>query len=310
MAELINTFSWSFSAACDFEVCRRKRYWSKYAAWGGWDANAPEIARKAYRLNKMDSRHTLQGRATEEAVRWILGEHQAGRSRTTEEAYETAARPLLNAAWKQSKSGAWRTDPKRNVCFHEHYYPALHKDLDPTWPELLKVHVCRCVGNFIETVLPRLASVRPEQEVPIGAPESFEWEGLTVYAVPDYVYRLDDEWHIHDWKAGKPRADHHKQLAVYGLWAHEKHGAAPDRIRIYIEYLYEGHVAMEPVTMEMLDEARALIRESATDMADYLHDGDARKNKPLPREEWDMTPDRGICARCNFYELCKPEFEE
>jgi len=89
-----------------------------------------------------------------------------------------------------------------------------------------------------------------------------------------------------------------------------KHGVPAEQLKVYIEYLKEGRVAMEPVTAEMLDEARALIVESSTDMADYLHDGDAQRNKPLPREEWDMTPDRRICARCNFHELCKQEFVE
>lgn len=310
MADLINTFTWSFSAASAFEVCRRKRFWSKYAAWGGWDQEAPATARAAYRLNKMDSRHTLQGRATEEAVRWVLREHQGGRTRMADEAYEATARPLLNEAWKQSKSGLWRKDPKRNVCLHEHYYPELHPDLDPRWPEALKEHVLRCVGHFIATVLPRLESVRPEEEVPVEKMESFELDGLTVYAIPDYVYRRDETWHIHDWKAGRPRTDHMKQLAIYGLWAHVKHGVAPEQIRVYIEYLNEGQVAMEPVTMQMLEEARTSIAESSMDMADYLEDGDARKNRPRPKEEWDMTPERQVCVRCNFYELCKPEFEE
>ncbi len=309
MAELINTFSWSFSAASDFEVCRRKRYWSKYGAWGGWDRNAPETARAAYRLNKMDSRHTLQGRASEEAVRWVLREHQQGRTHTVEDAYETAARPLLNEGWKQSKSGAWRDDPKRNTCLHEHYYPDLHPELDPKWPEQLKEQVCLCIRNFMDTVLPRLASVRPEDEVRVERMESFDLDGLTIYAIPDYVYQQDGAWHIHDWKAGRPRSDHMKQLAVYGLWAHLKHGVAPENIRVYIEYLREGQVAMEVVTPAMLDEARAFIVETSRDMADYLEDADPKKNQPRPKEEWDMTPDRNVCARCNFYELCRPEFE-
>lgn len=309
MAELVNTFSWSFSAASDFEGCRRKRYWSKYAAWGGWDAHAPTTARTAYRLNKMESRHTLQGRGTEEAVCWMLRAYQAGRAPTADEAYDAAARPLLNAAWKQSKSGAWRADPKRNVCLHEHYYPELHPDLDPQWTQTLKEHVQTCVRKFVETVWPRLADVTPDDEVSVDRLESFELDGLKVYAIPDYVVRQDAVWHIHDWKAGRPRPEHSKQLAVYGLWAHEKHGVAPDQIRVYIEYLKEGRVAMEQVTSEMLDEIRAFIAESSMDMADYLEEGDARRNKPRPREEWDMTADRATCARCNFYELCKPEFE-
>ena len=47
MAELINTFSWSISARADFEECPRRRYLAKYAMWGGWNADAPELARAA-----------------------------------------------------------------------------------------------------------------------------------------------------------------------------------------------------------------------------------------------------------------------
>ena len=47
-----SVFSWSFSAAEDFEQCRRRRYWSKYAMWG--DGKLPlRMSRKtAYRLLK------------------------------------------------------------------------------------------------------------------------------------------------------------------------------------------------------------------------------------------------------------------
>ena len=49
MAELKNTFSWSYSASEDFDACRRKRYWSKYGMWGGWDRNASNEQKAAYR---------------------------------------------------------------------------------------------------------------------------------------------------------------------------------------------------------------------------------------------------------------------
>lgn len=294
----------------DFEVCRRKRYWSKYAAWGGWSPQASAEAQTAYRLNKLDSRHTLMGRATEEAVRWALREYQAGRTPAAEEAYAAAARPLLNKAWQDSKSGAWQQDPKNCIGLHEHYYPALHPQLDPEWPAKLKAYVLHCLQHFITTVWPRLATVTPEQEVTLDTPESFTWEGCTVYAVPDYVYCLNNEWHIHDWKAGKPHPSHLKQLAVYALWAHEKKGVSAEAIRLYVEYLHEGRVAMEQGSATLLDQARAFIQESAMDMTDYLEDGDPQRNKPRPREEWDMTPDRAVCRRCNFHQLCEPEFTD
>ena len=67
---------------------------------------------------------------------------------------------------------------------------------------------------------------------------------------------------------------------------------------------------MEQGSPALLEQARAFIQESAMDMADYLEDGDPHRNKPLPREDWDMTPDRAVCRRCNFYQLCEPEFTD
>ena len=65
MAELENTFSWSYSAASDFEVCRRRRYWSKYGKWGGWSPQASPEQRKAYQLDKMDNLYSLLGQAVD-----------------------------------------------------------------------------------------------------------------------------------------------------------------------------------------------------------------------------------------------------
>jgi hypothetical protein len=315
MAELKNTFSWSFSAAEDFEECRRKRYWSKYAAWNGWAERAPERARTAYRLNKMESRFSLQGRAVEMAVLWVLREGQAGRRVSADEAYQQIARPYLNKRWKESRDKVWRANPKAHCCLHEHYYPDLHQTPEKEWTAALSERVTRCIVHFIEKVLPRLEHVRPEQEVAIatpgqgGDPEYVEWNGVKIYAIPDYVYRVDEQWHIHDWKTGKPKIEHKDQLAIYGLWAHLKHGVAPERITVYLEYLNEGIVAGEALTAGRLEEVRAFIRNSIADMSDYLEDGDLKRNAPLPQPDWDLAPTRGPCRTCNFYELCRPEFD-
>lgn len=105
MAELVNAFSWSFSAARDFEECRRRRYWAKYAAWGGWSDSATPIQKTAYRLAKMRNRFSLQGEAVERAVMWALRERQNGRDVAPEGAFETVARPYLRQCWDESTSG-------------------------------------------------------------------------------------------------------------------------------------------------------------------------------------------------------------
>ena len=117
MAELKNTFSWSFSASQDFEECRRKRYWSKYAMWNGWSNKATKLQKTAYRLNKMQNRYALMGQAVEDAAMWILREKQDGRDAGVDEAYEKIARPFLNRCWKESKGGQWRTSPRPSASF-------------------------------------------------------------------------------------------------------------------------------------------------------------------------------------------------
>ena len=88
MAQLINTFSWSFSAAADFDECRRRRFWSKYAMWGGWAKSAPAISQKAYMLNKMDNRYSIMGKAVEDSIMWILRQNQNGKICSAQDAYE------------------------------------------------------------------------------------------------------------------------------------------------------------------------------------------------------------------------------
>lgn len=313
VAELKNTFSWSFSAAADFEECRRKRYWGKYGMWGGWQKNAGEIQRAAWRLTKMESRHTLMGHAVEQSVIWVLREKQAGRDVSAEEAYEKIARPFLNRCWKDSRDGAWRDNPKQVCCLHEHYYKQHAPGKE--WTAAVIEQTRACIGHFIERVLPRLAHVKPEQEIKVGkagsgdGPENFELDGITVYAIPDYVYRMNEQWHIHDWKAGKPKPEHRDQVGLYGLWAHTRHGVAAENIFVYLEYLRDGTMAYEQMSDGILDNVRTAIRSSAEDMSEYLVDGDRSRNEPMPREEWELALTRTPCRSCNFYELCEPEFE-
>ena len=51
-----------------------------------------------------------------------------------------------------------------------------------------------------------------------GDVEHFCNEGVKIYAIPDYAYKIDDKIHIHDWKAGKVKLQHRLQLhyMLYG----------------------------------------------------------------------------------------------
>ena len=73
----------------------------------------------------------------------------------------------------------------------------------------LAAQIQNCIKNFIEKVLPRVGEIKPDQEFQIATPEQggdvehFFYEGVKIYSIPDYAYKIGDEVHIHDWKAGK-----------------------------------------------------------------------------------------------------------
>lgn len=314
MGQLKNTFSWSFSAAEDFEQCRRRRYWSKYGMWGGWARNASEEQQTAYRLCKMDNRWGLMGQAAENAIMWVLRQHQQGTPVDAKTGWDRVARPFLTQKWKESSEGGWRSAPKRYCCLREHYYQTLEDENEAK--RQIAAQVQNCIANFIDKVLPRIGTIQPNQEFRIATPEAggdvehFFFEGVKIYSIPDYAYKIGDEVHIHDWKAGKIKADQHRlQLSLYALWAIVKYGASLDSIFLYVEYLNEGQVLPFQITSEELEAVKERMSESVGEMSEYLEDCDRERNEPLPKEEWELTLDPANCTLCNFYELCRPELE-
>jgi len=314
VGKLANTFSWSFSAAEDFEQCRRRRYWSKYGMWGGWAKNATDEQKTAYRLNKMDNRWGLMGQAAENAVMWLLRQDQQGKPVDAKAAWDDVAQPFLKQKWSESNDGNWRSAPKQFCCLREHYYGTLEDE--NAAKRQIADQVKHCINNFIDKVLPRISEVNRDQEFRIataemgGDVEHFIYEGVKIYAIPDYAYRIDDEVHIHDWKAGKIKAEQHRlQLSLYALWAMVKYAVSLDKIFLYVEYLNEGQVLPFQISAEELEDTKTLMSDSIGAMTEYLVDCDRAKNEPLPKEEWELTLDPGNCSQCNFYELCKPELE-
>ena len=314
MAKLENTFSWSRSASSDFELCRRKRYWSKYGAWGGWERDASPECRTAYRLNKMTNRFCLYGIAAEDAVMWLMKEVQAGRTPDPDAAYDTIARPLLRKAWDESTTRVWERVPKAS-CLHEHYYPAFNQLTDREIMHQIADVVKACLQGFLEHVLPRIQDVTPEMEIPVGLvgkgdPEHFFFEGTKIYAIPDYVFVREGIWHILDWKSGSVKDAHREQVALYALWALEKHGIPPEQVVLSLEYLQHGEHQTFTVTEQDLEAVRDRIRSSVQDMAQYLEGEDPTRNVALPKEEWDLCYEPSLCRGCSFYQLCRPELKE
>ena len=279
--------------------------------WGGWERDADDVTKQAYRLNKMTNRWGLMGVATEETIMRVLRQHQAGNPMTADEAYETVARPLLRKCWGESKRGEWKTDPKNKCCLHGHYYGTMEDE--QAAGAAITEQIKNCTQNFIERVLPRIGNNSREMEIQIqtpdlgGDPENITWNKVKMYVIPDYAYRIGNQMHIHDWKAGKIKESHRDQLAGYALWAEVKYKVPIEDIFLYVEYLNEGQVLPFQLTTEEFDVQKARIEASVAEMSEYLVDFDREKNEPLPKNEWELAGDPDSCKMCKFYELCREE---
>jgi CRISPR/Cas system-associated exonuclease Cas4 (RecB family) len=130
-----------------------------------------------------------------------------------------------------------------------------------------------------------------------------------MYVIPDYAYRIGNQMHIHDWKAGKIKDSHREQLAGYALWAEVKYKVPIEDIFLYVEYLNERKVLPFQLLRDEFDKQKARIEASVAEMSEYLVGFDRGKNQALPKDDWELAADTDSCRMCKFYELCKPELD-
>lgn len=296
MVEKSHRLVWSAQAAEAFELCPRKYYWSAYGRAGEW--------------RRLLNRRELTQRVVRDAANWLLVKWRAGGSPTAAIAYDEIVRATLNNTWTASRSGAWRQSGKHVLGLHELHFPDLHTDLPPDWPQFFKRDIITMLEYFVDHVCPQLMGVATEDRV--QTPKSFVWEDeyAVVRLEPDFVYEMDGVLKIHVWDTEEPSSDHLRRVAVLMWWACQVLERSPESVHVQIEFLRSQQSVGEIGSVELVEQARSMMVESMMDISDYLEQADRPGNRPLPKEEWDTTPDRSVCALCRYYALCEPEFEE
>lgn len=303
MAELVNEFSWSQTRAEKLKSCPRAYFWQYYGKWNGWRADAPEEARRAYRLSKMSNLDLFAGSVVHEVAENVLRSARAGREIPVEEAREDARR-RLNEGWRQSRERRYLADPKSAVNLFEHYYqmPLGAADVDR-----IRDKVFRCVENLYRSEALSFLRAIPEKDwLAVEALGHFHVDGVRIYAKPDVAVRdaKSGVFFLFDWKTGKESAANDVQLAGYALYAVESWKAPPGSIETVLVYLKEGTVKSTTPDDALLAGARETIRASIGEMRALL--ADAARNVAR-KEDFPMTSDRRTCRSCFFRELCFPD---
>ena len=298
MRPLENTFSWSLSRRRTFQDCPLRYWFHYYGSWGGWEPEGPETARELYLLKNLTNLHLIAGDVVHRAIERVLtGIHRGVKP----EAERTVAwcKSEMQSSYKESQEELWRNAPKQFTRLFEHHY-------GPRPDRAFLQKIATKIGTAIRTFFDSrsysiIRETDPGQWLPMETLDSFEFEGTTVYAVPDFACRHDDEILIFDWKTGRPDKRNKDQLVLYSMFAAIKWDADPDKIRAAPVYLLNGG-DFKPATPTAEDRERVTeqMRDSIHEMQGLLVDV---PTNTAHRENFRATPGY-VCRSCNFRGVC------
>jgi len=287
-----NAFSWSVSRHDTFHSCRRKYFYSYYAA-----REDPEI----HRLKKLSALPLWAGSVVHETIEEILKTRDSLPSDVEQEAIVHAAvHSRMLGEWKDSEAGP---EPGRFRLFeHEYETPVEKED-----KKLLVTIVMRSLRNFFRSDV-------VQEAFAVGRANWLTVEDLATFTVGDVEVRLrmdlafrDREGRvvIVDWKTGRNEGHFSEvQLAGYALYAAEQGWVQEaEELRTELAYLVIPRFVRRTVDTRTLDSARAFIKKSAGSMRELLVDPGQNTAR---LEDFAMVDRPQRCRRCNFRRLCFP----
>lgn len=308
--ELINQFRWSKSRSSLFSGCKRKYYLRYYQHWGGWEKEAPESNRLAYRLGKMLSMPMLVGIAVHE----VLARHfQAIRIGQFRELKAEQPVEKMREVWRNAKKELWRNNPKKYPPLFELYYQRV-----PPIEELQAYadKARQAISNlrqmpFYDT----LRTLKPDKFLWIDPAHEkfsektcFEVPPFEAISAPDLVFREGDRVVIMDWKTGKEGEGDRLQMGAAALWARQQLQLEEGQLQAVLVYLKTSSTADFIMDEKITCQAERTILREMEAMSEYLKD--PLRNIPLAKEEFPMHNNKKFCQYCEFQEICSENFPE
>ena len=313
MAALKNEFTWSASRSRTYAYCPRQYWWNYYGSWGGWDRNAQPEAREAYMLKNLANRWTWPGTVVHDTIEGILKKRLDGggqgalgfaESADPDEIVEHATQGMRDQ-WVESRHADYRRRPKRAFGLVEHEYDEAIPQAE--WQKANEKVRSGLRAFLASDLYERIQASDPGSWLPIETLDQFQFEGVGVWAVLDFAWKLPDgRIEIFDWKTGEVRPEANMlQLGCYALYVGQKYGVEADQVTTHLVYLGDGMQDMAfEVTEKDLIETRGEMRASIAAMRTRLRDKD---ENIAVRDDFAMTEDRGKCRICAFRRLCGRE---
>jgi CRISPR/Cas system-associated exonuclease Cas4 (RecB family) len=299
-------FSWSASRHDTFATCRRRYYYSYYAA-----LEDDEIRR----LKKLSALPLWAGSVVHDTIESFLRTNDTLPSVDDQEALvRSVVHSGMVSDWRESEAGSPPGDgppygggsPRFRLLEHEYGIPVEQED-----KRIAVNTVMRSLKNFFRTeTLRRALEVGRSRWLALEDLVSFHVGDVEVFLRMDLAYRdRDGRVVIVDWKTGRGEGRFNEvQVAGYALYATEKGWAGdPEEISTELSYLVIPKVVRRGVTKKMVEHARSFVARSARDMKALLLDPVANVAR---LEDFPMVDRPQVCRRCNFRRLCFPRGPE
>ncbi len=288
-----SSFSWSVSRHDSFASCRRKYFYSYYAA-----QDDPEIAR----LKKLSALPMWAGSVVHETIEGFLRTHDTMPSPEAQEAIiRGAVHSDMLTAWRESEAGSLR------FRLFEHEYQVA---VDQDDKKIVVGTVMRSLRNFFRSdVLKEALAAGRGQWLTLEDLVSFDVGGVPVFLRMDLAFRdHTGRVVIVDWKTGRSEGRFNEiQLAGYALYAARQGWVqSPEEIQTELAYLAIPRFVRRSVDARRLEAARAFIEKSASTMRGLLLDPELNVGR---LEDFAMIDRPQACRRCNFRRLCFPRAE-
>ena len=278
---------WSISRYDLFQICKRKYYYNYY---GKFDPDIP--FNKIKSLKDMTSIPLSIGIIVHITIKALLERLIRTEDSIDEERFYDYAKR--------------KTEEYFNFhTFMETYYGD-RKNLETT-----KIYekVKLSLSNFIKSDRFNwlLIEAIPNKNNWIIEPPGFgetRIEGMKAYCKVDFLFPVDNNTYIIDWKTGKHEKEKHtKQLIGYTSWASSNLEIDTDKIIPIIAHLQPEYSEIQLSLNNCdIEEFINLVQYETKEMHKLC--SNIEENIPKEKEFFNKTSNNTICIYCNFKELC------
>jgi hypothetical protein len=306
---LTNDFSWSRSRDEKFRECLRAYYLHYYRSWGGWEPDAPADIRRLYILKKLSNRYSWAGSVVHDSIRHSLLRMRFGRSVDAARVIDRA-HGLMRQDYVYSLRKSYWSEPYRRqfrgLVEHEYAERIEAEEWKRNWE-----NARAALTWFFQSRWVALArALRPDQWLEVDSSifdeSNFLLDGVKVFAIPDFAYIADDGVPVVvDWKTGGVRDCHGDQVLGYALYISSRYHFPVEAVRASLVFLNAGVEEMVAVDSQSLSAFQSRFRRSVDGMKQLTVD--STSNSPRPEDQFPMTSDLALCARCVFRRECGRE---